>query len=104
MPRWLIYSVLAIALFGVWGLVLTAASNALPSLTVQVFTTIGLVPVALLLAFSPNARRGERFRRGCAYALLTGLCGSLGNVALSEALRRGGQASAVYPLTGLYPL
>ncbi len=104
MPRWLLYSVLAIALFGVWGLVSTAASNALPAPTVQVFSTIGLVPVGLLLALSPHLRQGERHGRGCAFALLTGLCGSLGNVALFEALRRGGEASAVYPLTGLYPL
>jgi drug/metabolite transporter (DMT)-like permease len=103
-PRWLVYSVLAIALFGVWGLVLAAASAALPPLTLQVFTTIGLVPVALLLAFSPNLRRGERVGRGCAYAFLTGLCGSLGNVALSAAFRRGGEASVVSPLTGMYPL
>lgn len=104
MPRWLLYSVLAIVLFGVWGLISTAASQAMPASAVQVFSTIGLVPVGLLLALSPNLRRGERLGRGCAFAFLTGLCGSLGNVALFEALRRGGEASAVYPLTGMYPL
>ncbi len=105
MPRWLVFSLLAIVVFGVWGLVSTAASNRLPSsLSVQVFSTIGLVPVGLLLALSPGLLRGDRIGRGCAWAFLTGLCGSLGNVALFESIRRGGQASVVYPLTGMYPL
>src|SRR5688500_17598106 len=52
---WLFFSILAIALWGVWGAVSKAASNAVPSPTdLQVISTVGVVPIALLLVFSPN--------------------------------------------------
>jgi uncharacterized membrane protein len=103
---WLFFSVLAIALWGVWGAVSKAASNAVPSATdLQVISTLGVVPIALLLAFSPNLlKRTGSLRRGIAYGLATGLCGSVGNLALFESLSRGGDASTVLPLTGVYPL
>jgi drug/metabolite transporter (DMT)-like permease len=39
-----------------------------------------------------------------AYAFATGLCGGMGNIALLEALNRGGDVSTVLPLTGVFPL
>jgi uncharacterized membrane protein len=105
MPRWLAYSIFAVGIFGVWGIVSTVAiKRDLSALTIQVLSTLGLVPAALPLLFSPSLRKGQRFARGIAAAFSAGLCGSLGNVALFQSLNEGGQASAVYPLTGMYPL
>lgn len=104
MPRWLAYSLVAIALWGVWGVLNTPASNALSPLPLQVLSTLGLVPVAALLLFSKNLRQGRNHGRGFAYAFATGLCGSLGNVSLSASLTHGGEASIVLPLASVYPI
>jgi uncharacterized membrane protein len=104
--QWLFFSLLAIVLWGVWGAVSKAASNAVPSPTdLQVISTIGVVPIALLLVASPNfSKRTGSLGKGIAYGALTGLCGSIGNLALFASLNLGGDASTVLPLSGVYPL
>lgn len=104
MTRWLVYSLLAVGLWGVWGVLATPASSALQPLPLQVFSTLGLLPVAGLLLFSKSLKTGKNHARGFAYAFLTGLCASGGNVAASFSLSRGGEASIVWPLTSVYPL
>ena len=104
MPRWLSFSLITIALFGVWGFVSTVITKEVSPLTVQVLSTIGLLPVALILGFSQNLRKGTNFGAGIALAALTGVLGGSGNVALYKALQIGGEGSVVVPLTGMYPL
>ena len=103
---WLFFSVLAILLWGVWGALSKAASNAVPSPTdLQVISTVGVVPIALLLVFSPNfLKRTGSLGAGVFFGFLTGLCGSVGNLALFASLASGGDASTVLPLSGVYPL
>ena len=103
---WLFFSFLAIALWGVWGAVSKAASNAVPSPTdLQVISTAGVVPIALLLIASPNfSKRTGSLSLGILFGVLTGLCGSVGNLALFASLNKGGDASTVLPLSGVYPL
>jgi len=104
MPRWLSFSLITIALFGVWGFVSTVITKEVEPLTVQVLSTIGLMPVALVLGFSQNLRKGTNFGAGIVLATLTGVLGGSGNVALYKALQIGGEGSVVVPLTGMYPL
>jgi len=104
MARWLSFSLITIALFGVWGFVSTVITKEVAPLTVQVLSTIGLLPVALILGFSQNLRKGTNFGAGIAVATLTGVLGGSGNVALYKALQIGGEGSVVVPLTGMYPL
>ena len=101
MPKWFIYCMLANLIWGFWGVIPKAAANLSP-LLMQVISTLGLVPVALLFTLSKNA--GRKLPRGMGYAFATGLCGGMGNVALLLALKRGGEASTVLPLTGVFPL
>jgi uncharacterized membrane protein len=103
---WLFFSFLAIALWGVWGALSKAASNAVPSPTdLQVISTLGVVPIALLLIASPNfSKRTGSLPLGILFGVLTGLCGSVGNLALFASLNKGGDASTVLPLSGVYPL
>jgi transporter family protein len=103
MPRWVRYSVLSIVLYGLWGVVLAAASNALNPLLVLLLSTLGLMPVALAFVLSKNLTAGKRLRRGIAWAFVTGLLGSGGTWTLSEALKRG-EASTVVPFISPYPL
>jgi|ERR1022692_257022 drug/metabolite transporter (DMT)-like permease len=104
MPKWLRYSLFAILAYGVWGAVSSLESQSVPALTLQIVSTIGLIPAALVLAFSKNLGRGVNHFRGILLAVATGILGGTGNLTLYETLRVGGKASVVFPLTGMYPL
>lgn len=104
MPRWLTFSLITMILFGVWGFVSTAITKDVAPLTVQFLSTIGLLPVAVLLGFSPKLRKGTGFGWGILLSTLTGVLGGTGNLALYKALQLGGEGSVVVPLTGMYPL
>jgi transporter family protein len=105
MPRWLLYTLLTMLLWGVWGLVSKPLSSGLSSWQVQCLSTLGILPVLALLGFSRNFRTGGPNRtRAFTLALASGIVGSAGNVACYAALGAGGKASAVMPLTSLYPL
>lgn len=101
MARWLLYSLLAIAVYGGWGLI--GKLTKLNELLMTALSTIGVVGVASLLLFSPRLRQGTNLRRGFAFAFLTGIFGNLGNLAYLKACRVG-EASLVAPYTALYPV
>src|ERR1019366_1569720 len=98
------YTLFAILAYGVWGAVSSLESQSVPALTLQIVSTIGLIPAALVLAFSKNLGRGVNHFRGILLAVATGILGGTGNLTLYETLRVGGKASVVFPLTGMYPL
>jgi drug/metabolite transporter (DMT)-like permease len=104
---WLFYTLLAIVLWGVWGLVSKAATapGRMSDATVQVVSTLAVVPTTLLLLASPRWRQGRgKFSVGAAAALGTGLSASVGNLLMLRSMAQGGEASTVLPLTGMFPL
>ena len=101
MPRWLSYSLLAIAMWGGWGLL--GKLTRLNEWQMTALSTLGVVGVGVLLLFSPRLRQGTNLPRGMAFAFVTGLFGNVGNLALLKALKLG-EASLVAPYTALYPL
>lgn len=102
---WLMYCLLAILLWGVWGIVSKAAeAQQVQPAAIQVISTLGVVPVALLFLASPNLKKGTRHLAGGIAAFSVGLCGGLGNLAMLESFDAGGEASTVLPLTGMFPL
>jgi len=101
MARWLSYSVLAIAIYGGWGLL--GKLTKLDELLLTALSTIGVVAVGLALLASPRLRQGTNLRRGMAVAFITGIFGNLGNLAYLKALKLG-EASIVAPYTALYPV
>src|ERR1700722_18650957 len=90
--------------YGVWGAVSSLASQNVSPLTLQIVSTIGLFPVVLVLLFSKNIHHSANRTRGILLATATGVIGGTGNLTLYQALRLGGEASVVFPLTGMYPL
>jgi transporter family protein len=103
-PRWLVFTILTLLLWGGWGLVSKPLSAALSAWQVQAFSSLGLLPVIAVLALGPNREARPNARTGFWLAFAAGLLGSLGNVAYYQALAAGGKAAAVTPLTALYPL
>ena len=101
MARWLGYSLLAIAIYGGWGLL--GKLTKLNELFLTALSTIGVVAVGLALLASPRLRDGTNLRKGMAVAFVTGIFGNLGNLAYLKALKLG-EASLVAPYTALYPV
>jgi transporter family protein len=103
-PGWLAYSLLTIVVWGVWGVISKVVSDRIDAYSNQVFFSLGLLPLMLVVLRSPRIRGGERRGAGIAWAFVTGILGGTGNVAFFHALVIGGQASIVVPATALYPL
>lgn len=103
-PLWLVFTLLTLVLWGGWGLVSKPLSNTLSPWQVQSFSSLGFVPVIVLLAWLARRDSRSNSRRGLWLAFASGFLSSLGNVAYYQALGAGGKAAAVTPLTALYPL
>jgi uncharacterized membrane protein len=104
MPRWLTYTLIATAIWGVWGIVSALVSREASPLVTQIVSTLGVVPAALLLFLSPEWKQGTNFKLGILFAALTGLSGSAGNLCLLRALSLQGPVSIVLPVSGMFPL
>jgi transporter family protein len=101
-PRWLLYAVLCILLWGLWGVFSKLASDRITPQQWQVLFTAGCLPAAALALWRLRGRV-ETDGRGAVYGVLNGVCSGLGGLAFYAALARG-QASIVSTVTALFPL
>jgi transporter family protein len=107
MPKWLIFTLLTVLLWGLWGVLSKMAAMYLSAWQLQAISTVGMVPVIGALAWRIRARdKTQRApgRRGVVLAFVAGLLGGVGNAAFFQALLMGGKAAAVVPVTALYPI
>jgi len=100
--KWFILTLLAIVLWGFYGVAYNLAARQIPALPNQVLSTMGLLVPALFLIRSVWRERGQR--AGLRIAFVSGLFGAAGNLALLQSLRENGQTAIIFPLTALYPL
>ena len=107
-PRWLLWSLATIVLWGAWGLVSKVASNGVDVYANQLLYTVGLAPLMIFVAWTVHKRspgeKAEGRRTGIFWAFLTGILGGLGNLAFFQALVKSGEASIVSPVTALFPM
>ncbi len=104
MPRWLFFSLLTILSWGAWGAVSKLASDGVDANTNQIFFTLGLLPLMILVLRPLRRSRRQSTRAGAGWAFFTGILGGTGNIAFFRALYAGGNASIVVPVTALFPL
>src|SRR5689334_8649932 len=93
LPAWLLYSVLTILLWCIWVAISNAISNDINAYTNQVLFGLGMIPLLLLVVFSPRLKGGAHRSRGMFYAFITGILGGTGNIAFFKSLMVGGKAS-----------
>ncbi len=99
---WLLFSLICLILWGLWGVVLKLAYREMPWTNVYFLSSLS----SFILAFTVyllTSRSGPVFSGSTYYALLAGLFGGLGYVFFIKALEKG-SASIVIPLTALYPV
>lgn len=107
LPKWLVWSLLTIVLWGTWGLVSKIASAGVDAYMNQLLYTAGLAPLMVFVAVTVHREKGEKtIHRGAGvfWAFLTGILGGVGNIAFFQALVKGGKASVVAPVTALFPM
>ncbi len=99
---WLPLAILSVLLWGVWGFFQKLATNHMPPRNVYIFATVGALcvvgSVLVTSSFPLNVTS-----KGIFFAVLAGMCSSLGGLLFLNALSRGA-ASIVIPFTALYPV
>lgn len=111
MPKWLLFSLMALVLWGGWGFASRKLGDALSGEQTLVVSTFAMLPIIGVLALrrpltptlSPDGREGIALR-GAGIAVAAGLVGGFGNLAFYRLLNAGERAATVVPLTAMYPL
>jgi len=102
MAHWFTPAIIGFFLFGLWGFFPKLSTNYIDPKSALIYEVAGGMVIGLvtlcLVEFRP-----EFHIRGTAYAILTGMAGTLGVLFFFFALSRG-RASIVVTLTALYPL
>src|SRR6185436_627174 len=102
--QWLLWAMLAVLCWGLWAITSKLIGNALSAGQSQALSTIGLVPIIAILAFTKSKTSESNRRRGIIIGFLSGVLVCLGNIAYYHALNLGGKAATVVSITALYPL
>jgi len=101
LPKWLIYSLASLLFWGIFGFLGKVGADRISSAQMQIFFTIGVVPVAMVCLFRLHFRMVAS-KLGVAYSVLMGIVAALGSLAFFQAMKTG-KAALVAPITSLYP-
>ncbi len=103
MKQWVIYSALALLVWGLWAFLPKIALSSLEPKTAFMFEVIGGAITGLLAFLVLRPELGGAEIRGIIPALVTGMVGYLGLLCFMYAIRDA-KVSIVAPLTALYPV
>ena len=102
MSNWLIYSLLAFMIYGLWAFFPKLAVKYISPGSALVYEVAGALLVGFVVLLAMGGRL-ESEPRGISYALLTGITGMLGTLCFLAAAQQG-KISVVVSLSALYPL
>jgi transporter family protein len=104
MSRWLFWTLLTVISWGIWAILPKwMGSDLTSSAHLQAASTLGIVPVIVMLWMMKDTPTSGNRRRGVLLALGSGIVSCLANIAYFDVLGREAEASAVIPVTALYP-
>ncbi len=99
---WLVYSAITVVAWGVVGLLQKLSTNFISAESSLIWLVVGFL---LLEPFFYQGKAVFHYSGwNLTWALLSGVLNAVGAWALFAALKSGGKASIVSPLTALYPL
>jgi transporter family protein len=99
---WLLLTITALVCFGVVGLLQKMSTDLVSAESSLVWLTAGSL---LLEPFLFQQRAMFRYQiSGMMFLLLAGMFNSLGSWAILAAMKNGGKASVVVPMTAVYPM
>jgi transporter family protein len=102
MQNWLIYALMATAIYGFWGFFPKLASDYLDPKSAMVYQALGSIVGALVILATLRFRLPVQIK-GITFSVLAGIAGVVGTQFLLMALNEG-KASLVTPVTALYPI
>jgi uncharacterized membrane protein len=102
LPTWLWLSALVLVSWGTLGLFQKLAMNHISASAALIWAAAGFMLLQPLLF--PGSAVFEYSTKNLGWALLNGVFNGLGFLSLMAAMRQGGKASIVEPLTALYPV
>ena len=99
---WLLYTLLALVCFGIVGFLQKVSTDRISAESALVWLIVGFV---LLLPFIYTGPATFHYpARSILYVVAGGLLNALGSWALLAAMKHGGKASIVVPMTAVYPM
>lgn len=101
-PPWLLYSLLTVLAWGVVGLLQKLSTNYVSAESSLIWLVVGFLILEPFFYTGPALLHYST--TNFIYALIGGLLNALGAWALFAALKNGGKASIVAPVTALYPI
>jgi len=102
-PPWLVWAALAFLSYATWALLSKLVGDLSPA-HAQAMSTVGMLPVLAALALLKGPADPGNRRRGILVAVVGGAVSCLGTIPYFAALKAGGKAAAVVPITALYPV
>jgi transporter family protein len=103
MPRWLFWTLLTLLSWGIWAVLFRLIGGELSEAHSQVISTLGVVPILVVLALTKERTPAGNRRLGIALAFGAGVLTCLGNIACYQALSHA-KAATVVPLTAMSPV
>lgn len=104
MPRWLLFTLIAVLCWGVWAVLGKLTGDSVTAAQSQALSTLGILPILVVLARHGLVPARGRSLNGVLAAFFSGVLTCAGNIAFYHALNAGAKAATVVPLTALYPL
>ncbi len=104
MQPWLLYSLIALLIWGLWGFFPKLTTNYIEPRSAMVFQSLGSLIVAIVVLIFALKLKPDVHPKGFLFAVLTGIAGICGALFFLYALSTGGKTAAVVTLTALYPL
>jgi transporter family protein len=99
---WLLYTMLALACFGIVGFLQKVSTDRVSAESALVWLIVGFVLLSPFIYTGPSMFHYPA--RSMAFVVAGGLLNALGSWALLAAMKNGGKASIVVPMTAVYPL
>jgi transporter family protein len=99
---WLIYTILALICFGLGGLLQKLSTDRVSAESALVWLVVGFLVLQPLVY--PGRTALQYSARSILFVLLAGVLNALGSWAVLAAMKSGGKASIVVPLTAVYPM
>ncbi len=102
LPPWFWFSLIVLVTWGIVGLLQKLSTNEISAESALIWLVVGFFVVAPV--FYPGKVLFTYSARSLLYILLSAVLNAVGAWALLAAMKSGGKASIVVPLTALYPL
>jgi bacterial/archaeal transporter family protein len=99
---WLLFTILALLCFGVVGLLQKLSTDLVSAEAALIWLIVGFLLLEPLVY--PGRSLLSYSARSIAFIFAAGLLNALGSWAILAAMKSGGKASVVVPLTAVYPM